>query len=105
MRVTLEISDADIIAALRTASESGIGYWSVGLYKTDAGNWVVYERDARKGDAGKLLDIERGLRMMYGPDIDGNDRRPWAAVTPRWWDASAADLFVQYAAFGKLVYG
>jgi hypothetical protein len=43
MKITLDIADADIEMALRTAAESGIGYWVQALMFEDiADAWVVY---------------------------------------------------------------
>ncbi len=106
MKVTIEIADEDIRAALQTAAESGIGYWAEELVGIDgllSEVWVT-EREG-VADTCHTLDIERGLRMMLQREVQTDGAALGRGQSPRWWDADQADAFVQYAAFGKLVYG
>ena len=110
MKITIEIADEDIRAALITAAEQGIGYWAAKLsgrksvysWKARQKVWVCCKELVQVSDSEQrlnfLLDIERGLRLML-------TRRYHIDGSPRAWDADEADAFVQYAAFGKLVYG
>lgn len=107
MKITLDIADADIEAALQTAGEHGIGYWARDLDDNDDGSWQVTER-IRPTDqtVTHKLDIERGLRMMYqNPAQTGIKRAVSKGYNPSAWDIHQADAFVQYAAFGELRYG
>ncbi len=98
MNVTVDVPDDDIRTAL---SEAGIAYWAaVGPSdeddienlcvvahndSTDSADWTTFK-----------LDLARGLRFMA--------RSRWGLDVSN-WDAATKDAFVQYAAFGELVYG
>lgn len=47
------------------------------------------------------IEIERGLLMMLQLMARRNYATGWS---PAEWDGPTCDCFVQYAAFGKLVY-
>lgn len=112
MKITIEIADDDIRAALQTAAESGIGYWARGFMRPTS-TWNPHKHvlveslelvqvDPNTQRRTHKLDIERGLRMMF---TDLFPCRQYETPTsPAKWDARTADCFVQYAAFGKLVY-
>lgn len=111
MKVTLEIADDDIRAALATFEETCPGGWALGfnapllqghftLATHDLDAIYAIERELSHGsDGAYLLDIERGLQMMaYESVVRLVNIVDWAHIP------ECCSRFVQYAAFGKLVY-
>lgn len=95
MKITLDIPDEDIRAALQTAKKNP-SYWARGLEYNREGAEIfalVFPRDALE----MPLDIERGLCTMI---LGG-----YEIGEIGFWDGPQSDAFVQYAAFGKIVYG
>lgn len=107
---------------LTTAVEGGIGYWfQISDYKrTDDLDWVeVVGRQLNDDESGydgdehtiKATQLEKAAKAIIGPDFNmkqtmkDNIARMIRHRDAGEIDAYEADAIVQYATFGKLVYG
>lgn len=117
MLVTLEINDADIQLALNHGFEHAVWIRSGNVNAVEPwvrprdGDYKPTAEDLKEaniwGDTDRIwLNVMRGLRMMYTPPKQNNSHTNAIGVgeRPSLWDAHQANCFLQYCAFGKLVY-
>lgn len=101
---------ADVLC---TALEGGIGYWSeCGMLKSDALGYVsatLYpaEDDDFPETVLTRESIQQGIEKVLSPDFRVNPqiRAAIASGDAGQIDADAADVIVQAACFGEIVYG
>lgn len=106
----------DLAGILSTAVESGIYYWA-SVIECDTTDVEGYDFPKRivlidREDDGKpytvtLNDIERAVHAITSGEVQvRSDIRSWiGSGDPGMVDAEAADVLVQVACFGKIVYG
>ena len=105
--VTIQVTHEELADIIITAVEGGSNYWAVfKSYKPDEGSVIVCEDDQETAAAAGWHCI--------GPDSIAHGMSIAGAKYPhqlaRWLrdrigDAETADVFLQCAVFGELVYG
>ncbi len=93
MKLELEITNESICAALRHAAP----FWASAYHAAIDGGYVRTREEPRKLVP---LNIKRGLEMMLER---AGGFTEWG-TKPQDWDRSACDCFIQYAAFGQILY-
>lgn len=129
IKIQQELKDDIIIDLLTTAIEGGSTYWCEGIYQTAGftpekgkGPWYacpeqmaakdfviqVVEQEAHD-DSGNIIHIVNRDKMIKALELMGNYGTPKGFhlrdVIEENWDAETADVWLQMAAFGEVVYG
>ena len=132
--IALELTSQDVIDIMTTAAEGGIGYWSqIDVYKWSAwyeDGWKVKGSNLLPVMPKNLEPDYELLKLRLDPGMmEKGEANPWIKVTPRMlthaaekalieyphmvrlendtldYDASGADVIVQIATLGEVVYG
>lgn len=112
MKFLIDVDDQEIHDILVTAFDVGCGYWAecriMAGFKNPQGysTWSMRAADAvMNGPGVRFADRETGesLGVLDANAISrGVQGAPWVLNDH---DAAGADVFVQYALFGKVVFG
>ena len=132
--IALDLTSQDVIDIMTTAAEGGIGYWSqIDVYKWSAwyeDGWKVKGSNLMPVMPKNLEPDYELLRLRLDPGmVEKGEPNPWIKVTPRMlthaaekalieyphmvtlendaleYDADGADVIVQIATLGEVVYG
>lgn len=118
MRVTLEVSDEQVVSVLDSAFTGGIAYWCTAAHLSMSGDypsecWAEHVMSggavtlSSKEEGSHVLDaaaVQRGLEWLGKPE---NKHIHHLADILHGWraDATTGDVLVQAAIFGEVVYG
>ena len=111
----IEVTDNDIEDIMSAALEGGVNYWTDCITRPDGDNAEYWDQELTKGTGVLIFRVDGRTYMLMKDNfltglakylenplydcIDGNK------IDPGNIDAECADMIVQYALFGGLVYG
>lgn len=114
MKITIELTDEEIEAILITAGEQGCGYWarthdSLADVLTQPSGVLVLDSETGKKLGTLTADMCRLAATRMAELVGKHECDPTLLMQlvrePESIDSIAADVFVQCALFGKIVYG